>query len=273
MTRPAILRTKTKAVPRATESTFPTEAPPANIFATSPLPEPMNHSSRDLDTIRTLGQLLDDLELTRIANGNRIAALERDYGESLPHLEVIQKQLRVAEHLAELELKRAWRKHPLAPWAKNYLGAGEKSIARLVASIGDPGERPNVAKLWAYCGHGDPARSRKQKGMTQEELFRQGSPRAKKQTWLIATSLLKAGNRGVYDAARANVAERVHEKLCVRCGPSGHPAQPGSPWSDGHKHAHALRVTGKAFLKDLWVASRSLQASPADHMESEGAGA
>lgn len=223
-----------------------------------------------LETIRTLGALLDDLERVRVANGNRIGALEREHGESLPHLDVVQKQIKAAEHLAELELKRAWRRHPLAPWAKEQHGVGEKSIARLIAIIGVRGEKspyewaplyaPNVAKLWAYCGRGDPARKRRA-GMTQAEAFKLGNPAAKKQTWLIACSMLKAGNRDWYDTARDRYKDRVHEKPCVRCGPSGHPAQPGSPWSDAHKHEAALRLVSKEFLKDLWVAARAIGGS------------
>lgn len=242
----------------------PNERTPANratqtkrlTRATSPT-EPMVRTPAVLETIRTLASLLDDLEIVRIANGNRIGALERDYGESLPHLDVVQKQIKAAEHLAVLELQRAWRTHPLAPWAKEQKGVGEKSIARLVAIIGDPADRPNVAKLWAYCGHGDPDRSQKRKGMTQAELFAQGSPSAKKQVWLISSSLLKAGNREHYDAARARYVNRVHAKSCVRCGPSGHPAAVGSPWSDAHKHAAALRFAGKQFLKELWLSARA----------------
>lgn len=207
-----------------------------------------------LAAIRHLGGLLDDLEGARIANGNRIGAMEREFGDAFG-LDAIQGHLRATEHQAELELARLWRRHPLAPWAKDYLGVGEKSIARLIAIVGDPAERPNPGKLFAYCGHGDPARSIKRKGMTQAELFKMGSPRAKKQVWLIATSLLKAGNRDAYDAERLRVAEKLHERNCVRCGPSGHPALPGSPWSDGHKHASALRVMGRAFLLDLWLAA------------------
>lgn len=93
---------------------------------------------RSLETIRTLGRLLDDLERVRIMNSNRIGALERSFGESLPHLMEIQEPISRAEHLAELELVRTWRKHPLAPWAKDVRGLGEKSVARLIAEIGDP---------------------------------------------------------------------------------------------------------------------------------------
>ncbi len=222
--------------------------------ATTPKLLPPARETLLLASIRHLGGLLDDLEQVRVANGNRIAAMEREFGDAFG-LDAIQGHLRATEHQAALELVRLWRKHPLAPWARSIHGLGEKSIARLIASIGDPAERPNVAKLWAYCGRGDAARHRA-KGMSQDELFRLGNPRAKKQVYLIATSFLKAGNRAVYDSRRAATAARLHESRCVRCGPSGHPAQPGSPWSDGHKHADALRIVGKAFLLDLWIASR-----------------
>lgn len=219
-----------------------------------------DHSSRDalLLVIKTLGNELDDLERTRIMNGNRISAITREYGSSLPELDVIAEQLKLVEHAAELSLKRAWRRHPLAAWAKDYPGIGEKLIARLVAEIGDPGERPNPAKLWAYCGIGDPKRKRA-KGMTQEEAFKLGNPHAKKICWLIGESFVKTNKgpgREAYDAARAKYADRVHETACIRCGPAGKPAPPGSPWSLKHQHEAAKRYAVKMFLKELWKASR-----------------
>lgn len=246
-----------------------------------PKPIPASPARADLDTIKALGSLLDDLELVRIMNGNRVGALEREHGEALPHLLDIQERIAAIEHLAHLELVRAWRKHPLAAWAKTCPGIGEKSIARLIAIIGDPGERPNVAKLWAYCGHGD-ARRKRAKGMSQVELFLLGNPRAKKQVWLIASKCVefdgkpdKKGRprvrspyRDVYDARRAETADRPHESTCVRCGPSGHPAPAGSPWSKAHQHADAIRVLGKSFLRDLWIASRHRSNEP--HAPSAG---
>lgn len=211
-----------------------------------------------LATIRTLGAILDDLEQARIMASNRVAAQERDYGTALPHLEAILSPIKAAEHQAELELIRAWRLHALAPWAKTIKGVGEKSIARLIAHTGDPGERPNVAKFWAYCGVGDPARKRR-KGMSQEEAFALGNPAAKKQCWLIGEAFVKTRSgpyRAVYDAARAQYADRVHADKCVRCGPAGQPALAGSPWSLKHQHEAAKRKAVKTFLKDLWVASR-----------------
>jgi len=211
-------------------------------------------------SIKTLGNLLDDLERVRIMNSNRISALDRDFGASLPALDLVQEHLAAVEHEAELEIKRVWRRHPLRKWAADYPGVGEKLIARLIAEIGDPGERPNPAKLWAYCGLGDPARKRKQ-GMTQEEAFKLGNPKAKKLCWLIGESFVKV-NRGPgrerYDEARLRYADRVHSTACVRCGPSGKPALSGSPWSLKHQHEAAKRYAVKMFLKELWIASRQL---------------
>jgi len=209
-------------------------------------------------SIKTLGNLLDDLERVRIMNSNRISALDRDFGASLPALDLVQEHLAAVEHEAELEIKRVWRRHPLRKWAADYPGVGEKLIARLIAEIGDPGERPNPAKLWAYCGLGDPARKRKQ-GMTQEEAFKLGNPKAKKLCWLIGESFVKV-NRGPgrerYDEARLRYADRVHSTACVRCGPSGKPALAGSPWSLKHQHEAAKRYAVKMFLKELWIVSR-----------------
>lgn len=271
---------------------------------------------RSLETIRTLGRLLDDLERVRIMNSNRIGALERSYGESLPHLLEIATPLNQAEHLAELELVRAWRKHPLAPWAKESRGVGEKSIARLIAEIGAPaigskghwetsknGANPDtedqapdapdeeataqtddqsadaskksrewiideyfertVSQLWAYCGVGDPARSRIPKGAVQSDLLKRGKPRAKKQLYLIATSMLKSGIRGgepvsnwgeFYVNARVKYADRVHAADCPPCH-----ASTGDPWKPGHQHMAALRLMEKEFLKELWKQDRRLR--------------
>lgn len=228
-----------------------------------------------LDSVRVLGRLLDDLERLRVAAGNRIGALERAANEPLPHLYYIATPLDEAEHRAELELVRAWRKHPLAPFAKSVHGFGEKSAARLIAEIGSPSigttghwegegaERSwvidsqydrTVSQLWAFCGVGDPARNKIPKGATQVELLKRGNPTAKKQLWLIAVSMRMKGNREVYDARKAATKGRVHEKPCPECH-----AKAGDPWRDGHRDTDALRIVAKHLLIDLWKADRQLR--------------
>lgn len=49
----------------------------------------------------------------------------------------------------------------------------------------------------------------------------------------------------------------VHQMPCIRCGPAGKPAPAGSPLSDGHKHARALRAVAKAVLKNMWREARA----------------
>lgn len=242
-----------------------------------------------LENIKSLGALLDDIEDTRKANGNRIGALERRLGGSFPHLVDVQEGLIRVEHDAELQLVRFWRKHPVAPWAKAIPGCGEKLIARLVAEIGEPSlravghweklpdgdrewvidgyEERTAGQLLAYCGHGDPAR-RIPRDATQEEVMRCGNPRAKVRAYLIGAQFKRTvGNeraarspyRDLYDEWRERYAEHVHEKPCVRCGPSGKPAPEGSPWSKAHQDAAAIRNTAKRFLIDLWCESRRLR--------------
>lgn len=226
--------------------------------------------------------VLDDLELSRKANANRLGHLTRSepdedgevrgLGLDERHPDVamqaaIVANLAAVEHQAVLNLQKIMRRHPLGSWVQSEAcrGVGLKIAARLLAAIGDPylnmqtGQPRTVGQLWSYCGHGDPTRKRA-KGMTQAELFAMGSPVAKMRVYLIAECCLKAGGSlsEVYRERRAITADRAHAAPCVRCGPSGKPAEPGSPWSKAHQHADALRIVGKEFLRQLWLESKRL---------------
>lgn len=170
------------------------------------------------------------------------------------------------EHDAERNLTRALRANPLGPWVRAQKGIGEKQGGRLVATIGDPYMRPamlredetweparprTVSELWAYCGL-KPGQRRKRGELAN------WSATAKMRAWNVAGSMLKAGNREVYDKRKAATEGRLHSAECVRCGPSGKPALPGSAWSDGHRHADALRVVSKEILKELWREARRI---------------
>lgn len=264
--------------------------PPAN-GATSPMVVTLADP-----TLALAADVLDDLETVRIANENRLRQLtrsgedadgeERGFGLDETHpdvakLSALVQMLADAEHQGVLNLNRTLRRHPLGPWVKSQKGVGEKTAARLLAVIGDPyinsqtGQPRTVSQLWSYCGHGDPGRT-KFKGMSQDDLFRLGSPLAKKRVWLIATAILKAGGgeekaighsdsqacdaslAAAYYHRKAATVGREHATECKRCGPSGKPALPGSPWSDAHRHADALRIVGKEFLRQLWLESKRI---------------
>jgi hypothetical protein len=237
---------------------------------------------------------LDDLERVRIATENRVRALRQVKGmaDSPEELRLASMVEAVAalEHGAELELKRALRKHSLGPWVKRTVGVGEKQGARLLAAIGDPATRRGPAQLWAYCGlhvlhpgHTNLDFQGSRAGVQQlsdtshihDVLHRQiagiapRSQRGQQDNWnatakmrafLVAESCIKQRHspyRLVYDDGRTKYAESVHAHPCPRCGPKGHPAEIGSPLSDGHKHARAMRLVMKAILKDLWREARA----------------
>jgi hypothetical protein len=200
------------------------------------------------------------------------------------------------EHEAQLSLQRTVRKHPLGPWVKANVGLGEKQAGRLLAALGDPywnglHDRPRtVSELWAFCGYhvlpaghapvdtqncvADGDQSGGDAGQPRPDTHggpvgvapsrRRGqranwSAEAKMRAYLCAESCMKQRNspyRKVYDDAREHYAEAVHGAPCVRCGPKGKPAEVGSPLSDGHKHARALRKVSKEILKDAWRAAK-----------------
>lgn len=235
--------------------------------------KPRSHSL--LDPLLILASVtLDDLEAQRIAQENRYRSLtqsgtsenglEWGYGlddrdPQVAAMGAIVDQMKQMEHTANLQLQKLMRKHPLGPWVKAQKGIGDKQAARLLGVIGDPywhsaEDRPRtVSELWAYCGLKPFQRRRKGEQANW-------SDDAKKRVWLIATSCLKAGGpyRDVYDQRRELTAERQHAVECVRCGPSGKPAQPGTSWSAGHQHADALRIASKRILQDMWRESKRL---------------
>lgn len=76
--------------------------------------------------------------------------------------------------------------------------------------------------------------------------------------------------RLVYDETRAKYADATHRVECVRCGPKGKPAQPGTPLSDAHKMARALRAVSKQLLKELWREARRLHTGETDDPHERG---
>lgn len=216
---------------------------------------------------------------------------ERGFGLTPDHpdvarLAVLVEALNEAEKRAISNLEHRMRRHPLGSWVKSIRGVGLKQAARLLAAIGDPywndlHDRPRlVSELWSYCGYGDAERQIRRKGAKAN-----WSDDAKKRAWVVAESIQKqlvkpcysvkdedgkylhavhvedckcSPYRVLYDQTRSKYSGAVHAKACVRCGPSGKPAQPGSPISATHNKARAYRAVSKALLKDLWHESKRL---------------
>lgn len=226
--------------------------------------------------LRIWAEMLHDAQQARIAATNRAERGGVDPALYTAHLDT----LNIAEHQCLLALRRCYRRVTPAGiigWQKANNGIGIDRLARLLGHLGHPriatphhwegtgsartliADEPferSVSQLWQYCGVGRP--ERKRKGMSADELAAQGNPVLKSQIWLASVECMKCMTspyRAVYDDAREAYADKMHSVECVRCGPSGKPAQVGSSWSAGHQHAAALRKTGKEILRDLWQVS------------------
>ena len=223
----------------------------------------------------TLAAGLDDIEAVRISQANRLAQLTRtgtdkdgeERGHGLPddHPAVIALQLQLdALQTLDKEMTKALaqqlRNHPLHPWIKTQKGLGDKTVARLLAAIGDPywndlHDRPRtIGELFAFCGVAGPGqrRTRGQKA--------NWNPDARKRLWIITGPIIRGDGpyRAVYDAARSRYADKTHTAPCAQCGKKGQPAPEGSDWRDGHKHAGAIRLVMREILRDLWTEARAI---------------
>lgn len=80
--------------------------------------------------------------------------------------------------------------------------------------------------------------------------------KAKSRAFLVAESCIKKSHspyRHVYEIARKQEEERLHETPCAQCK-----ARVGEPLKKGHQHARAMRKTAKAILKDMWLQAREV---------------
>jgi hypothetical protein len=216
-------------------------------------------------------QELEDMQKLRIASANRIgrgtkgcetnAAKTVDADFYQAHLEALERE----EHVVALAMRRCYRRSvdpAIVAWQKATPGIGEHLLARLLGVIGDPVHTTRhhwegngdgrvlvddgpyerrVSDLWSYCGHGDATRKRR-KGMDKDEAAALGSDQAKMLTRLLAVSCMRCRQspyRAVYDARRALTVDRFDTE----------------DWTPLHQHNDALRLTGKAILRDLWLVS------------------
>jgi hypothetical protein len=251
---------------------------------------------------------VSDLEQLKLQVQNRLRQLTRDEADSDGKIrglglsedhEVVVALAGVAEIIQRQEeamvkvLERQVRTHPCGPWAKRTKGAGLKTTGRLLGAIGDPYLRPGhddpeteewvpeqprtLNQLYSYCGMSvrngttdgspgghAPAHRRGERGNWSAE--------ARLRLYVMADRQVIGGfYRPVYDMGREKYANAVHAEVCVRCGPSGSPAQIGSPLSKAHQHARALRLVSKAILADLYAEAKEYHQLAEDTDTSRGA--
>ena len=222
-----------------------------------------------LAELRFAAMTFEDLQKLRVGTGNRAGAARRNVALLDPDAAAaIAAGLQAAEDAARRMLRRTYRQvtsPAVRHWQERTHGVGDHLMALLLSEIGDPfvavpvdyERQPTgdpyertLADLWGYCGY-VPGR-RRTRGITEAEARACGSVAAKRHCYLLATQQVRLHGpfRELYDAERIKAKEKVDAK--------------GEPWTEGHAHAHALRVVAKALLKDLWRVRR-------DEYRAEGA--
>lgn len=230
----------------------------------------------------TLAQTLQDYETLRIAEEHRlrIFSMPSDvpdedgvcrgfgYAEDSDEVQVVKgliDPLKELEHRTVLSLQKRMRVNPIWPYFKDVKGVGEKTLARLMACIGDPYLRPlddgsyeprTVSQLWAYCGmhtmpnkDGEIIAAKRMKGVQAN-----WNTEAKTRLFLLSQNLLRQGIRKDKDGNQYAVTEYGQLYLDRRA----HTAVTHPEWNPGHGLNDALRIMGKELLKQLWRAAREI---------------
>jgi hypothetical protein len=249
-----------------------------------------------------LAQQLDDLEGLRKAQANRIRILTtvepdsdgemRGFGlpEDNPAVQTLNSLfdgIAALEHETVLSLQKAMRKHPLGAWQRSQKGVGEKTLARLLACIGDPYVRMDtnqprtVSQLWAYCGlHTVPnpdfpadqgagdthtaavGGDQLQPNQNVSARRRKGeqsnwSTNAKTRAYLISEALVKAGVRKDPDTGE-RYALNGSEYGQLYIDRRKHTAVTHPEWTPAHSQNDAMRILSKRLLRNLWRAARDI---------------
>ena len=193
--------------------------------------------------LRVMADSLADAMDHRIALTNRLRSGQTDPGITAD----IVANLDNTERLLRKSMVKAFRRASpeLSQWARDTVGIGEETVARLLGRIGhpviaqpyhwegegdsrtlvaDPPFERTVSQLWSYCGHGDPAR-RRRKGMTAEEAFGLGSPDAKKLVYLLSVATMKcAGSTTTPPTTTPSPEPTIAPSLVDPLDPSGQAA-------------------------------------------------
>lgn len=193
----------------------------------------------------------------------------------MPGVEVWQKTMfGIGEHLLARLIGHLG--HPV--YATPYVWTDEAPPGH-VCDPGHCGKRHLVAvqpfarsvrQLWAYCGHG--AAVRRAVGMSQADALGLGSARCKMLVHLLAEATIKvtppkvqpiaivpsagSGPESTMPATANGVA--VRDRFSYRrIYDNRKAATVNRDWTDGHRHADALRIVGKEILRDLWTAAHA----------------
>lgn len=252
----------------------------------------MERGGIDADLLQGHRDLLDASE-----NAFRLAMVRsyrRAVREHMPAVEEWQKaHFGIGEHLLARLLGHLG--HPVIAEPYRWMDEAPEGHTCIPERCGDrhlvalePFAR-SLRQLWAYCGVGAPERRRK--GMSQEDALALGKPQLKMLLRLLAEATIKcrpqpspvteatleavgveqstppvrpteavggaAGSPPPNRIANA-VTTPVGDKFYYRRVYDARKETTGDRgWTDGHRHADALRIVSKEILRDLWTAAQS----------------
>jgi hypothetical protein len=204
-------------------------------------------------TLRTLANLYDNSQKTRIGLGNQLAAMERGDTPNLPEhrrlLELWQARYGELESALLGEIGSLLKDHPLFPYVDKIKGMGPSLTGKLLAPI-DIHRADTVSALWKYCGQGVNDQGERDRPRKGEKLAY--NARLKSVCYLISTSFLKTRSpyRVVYDDAKAQ-----YERTKVT-------GNKETDWTPAHVHMASMRKMVKVFLAHLWVTWRTVEGLP-----------
>lgn len=210
------------------------------------------------NSIRTLTRTFYDYQNERLALDGRLGLTKTgDKKKKAPNVDmgflILLKERRDAVYKFEMEIQKALcaevHKHELwETYLKDVKGVGE-TLAAVIISEFDITIATTVSKLWAFAGLA-PGKDRKKKG--EKCPFNQFL-RAKL-CGVLGSSFLKCSSpyREFYDNMKNRLASQDWGTA------SKNPTDKKRPKA-GHQHKAANRYMIKMFLKDLYVAWRTLE--------------
>lgn len=216
----------------------------------------MNEAQRN--SVKTLARIFYDYQRERMMLDGRLGmtkdgekkkrAPERDE-EILANIAVHRTEVLAQEEATFKDLAKEVHKHPLwDSFLVHVKGCGE-SIAAVIISEFDINKAPTVSNLWSFAGLA-PGKDRKVKGQKcpYNQFLRA------KLCGVLGSSFLKANSpyREFYD----NMKQRLESQDWGM--PSKNPTDKKRPKA-GHQHKAATRYMVKMFLRDLYIAWRTLE--------------
>jgi hypothetical protein len=184
-----------------------------------------------------------------------------EFAEEVQMTDTARKPADERRAASERAMEKAAKELPVFPWVKSVHGAGALGLATIVAEAGDLSNYATPAKLWKrlgyapYDGHAGSTWKRESwrpRALTKEEWIENPfsgeryALMAQIGTWLVNAQLVSKTKT----ASGKSEANGHYGEVYLKRRADTEQSHPD--WSDGHRHKDAVRVTMKAFLKDLW---------------------